>query len=499
MRRAIVPGLLAATKLVVSLGLLWSGFRAVSDDDYARVTIAQHFALEARLDPTGTSWLPLPFWIYGGAMKVFGPSLATAQSVALLLGASAAAGMWLAARMLVMSPRAALLGSLIATGFAHSAYYGAATVPDYPTAVVTFLAIATLNRKDGQLRFIGAMLAAAATLCRYETWPVACVTAGFAVLDAVRHAKQRRWYFAAAAIAPSGAMAWMSYGLLHHHDPWFFIKRVSSYRRALGADPIPFATRLLKQPLALLRGEPELIALVLGLGVALLLLRGRAALRSNGIQRPVLAIGSLVAFLLFGDLLDGAPTHHEDRTLLTAWLGLALLAGAMLDRLFGQPPRETALPKAEATRTVAHAAPNLRSSWQLPSALGGCLLLVVLMHWLRPVLTPHEPFVDRSNELAIGRAAARLLPAGARIAICTLDYGYFAIQAAIARPLDAPALLRRDPRQRELDPLSDPLQLRQQLDAMQAKYLIVPTQRLADALPIGRLVTEAGDFALIAR
>ncbi len=52
-------------KLVASLAVLGSGFRAVSEDDYARIVIAQRFAAAPRLDPSGTRWLPLPFWLYG--------------------------------------------------------------------------------------------------------------------------------------------------------------------------------------------------------------------------------------------------------------------------------------------------------------------------------------------------------------------------------------------------------------------------------------------------
>ena len=65
----------ALGKAVVS-SLVWaSGFRALSDDDYARIVIAQRFAESPSLDPTGTSWLPLPFWLNGGAMLLFGASV----------------------------------------------------------------------------------------------------------------------------------------------------------------------------------------------------------------------------------------------------------------------------------------------------------------------------------------------------------------------------------------------------------------------------------------
>ena len=85
-RRTAAPFIIATAKTVVSLALLWSGFRSISDDDFSRVAIAQQFAVHPHLDPSGTSWLPLPFWVYGGAMKAFGLSLATAQITAILLG-----------------------------------------------------------------------------------------------------------------------------------------------------------------------------------------------------------------------------------------------------------------------------------------------------------------------------------------------------------------------------------------------------------------------------
>ena len=56
------------------------GFDHVSDDDYARVTIAQSFAHAPRLDPSGTSWLPFPFWALGSVMAVFGRSLEVARA-----------------------------------------------------------------------------------------------------------------------------------------------------------------------------------------------------------------------------------------------------------------------------------------------------------------------------------------------------------------------------------------------------------------------------------
>jgi hypothetical protein len=43
-------------RLVVSTAVVAAGVRAISDDDFARVTIAQRFAAAPTLDPSGTCW-----------------------------------------------------------------------------------------------------------------------------------------------------------------------------------------------------------------------------------------------------------------------------------------------------------------------------------------------------------------------------------------------------------------------------------------------------------
>jgi hypothetical protein len=61
------------------------------------------------LDPSGTRWLPLPFWVFGGAIKPFGVDLGTAQVAEVLLGVLGAIGIWWVARTLDATPRAALM------------------------------------------------------------------------------------------------------------------------------------------------------------------------------------------------------------------------------------------------------------------------------------------------------------------------------------------------------------------------------------------------------
>ena len=94
--RAWDVGLLFAGKGLIGAWVLSRGFSHVSDDDYARVAIAELFAHAPTLDPSGTSWLPFPFWLTGAAMMAFGRSLGTASVVAggllVVVGVPAAQG-----------------------------------------------------------------------------------------------------------------------------------------------------------------------------------------------------------------------------------------------------------------------------------------------------------------------------------------------------------------------------------------------------------------------
>ena len=75
---------LMVAKLALGAWVLRQGFTHVSDDDYARTVIAEQFAHAPRLDPSATSWLPLPFWLEGSAMGVGGRTLEVARAVAVV-------------------------------------------------------------------------------------------------------------------------------------------------------------------------------------------------------------------------------------------------------------------------------------------------------------------------------------------------------------------------------------------------------------------------------
>src|SRR5690606_32494031 len=72
----------------------------------------------------------------------------------------------------------------IATALPWSIRLGVATVPELPTAALTVFAVATIAARRHQL--LGAVALLAATLSRYEPWPVAAAFAALCVWDAAR-------------------------------------------------------------------------------------------------------------------------------------------------------------------------------------------------------------------------------------------------------------------------------------------------------------------------
>lgn len=145
---ALDAAIVVALKATLSGVVLWLGFSHVSDDDYARVVIAQSFAHAPKLDPSGTSWLPFPFWINGAAMMAFGRSLEVARAVAIVLGAATVAAPYLALRAVGVARGAALAAVVVAMTAPWNAWLGAATVPDAPTgALIAAGAIATASAR----------------------------------------------------------------------------------------------------------------------------------------------------------------------------------------------------------------------------------------------------------------------------------------------------------------------------------------------------------------
>jgi len=407
--------LLALVRGLASIAAYATGFRALSDDDYARITIAQRFAVTPHLDPSGSSWLPAPFWIYGAAFRVLGTQLWVAREVALVLALLATWLVFMAARAIGLSPWGAVFAAALSTLLPYSALLGLAAVPEVPCAALIVFGAATLARPNYGLRLAGGIALCLASLSRYEAWPVAVAFTVYTAWDARR---SPRLAFAA-LWSLFGVASWLVIGHVEHGDTFFFVARVASYKQALGGAVGSRASRVLEYPKLLLLAEPELTLLISLAGLSFW--KSPVARQERGYERPAFALLALLLFLIVGSVRDGVPTHHAARVLLPIWFFGGALCGDAIELWSGRWSRGRGL-----------------------TAFFGAAFAALLGSAARPHLLPREGFAERNAELRAGtEARARGL---GPLAIDTPDYGYFAVEAAFGAPERARVLVDHDPR-----------------------------------------------------
>ena len=469
-------------KALVGAVVLAGGFRAVSDDDFARVVLAQQWALDPKLDPTGTSWLPFPFWLYGSVMTVLGTALDVARGCGFVLGLASAAILYAAARLLVDDDREALIGAALASVLPWSGYLGVATVPELPTAALAVFAVATLAKRCPRLRAVGGVALLVACLSRYEPWTVAIAFSGYTLWDAWRPAegdgtirRGRAWLAAAVSFALLGPLAWMAHNAWTHGSAFHFAARVSAYARAIGAKPLSL---LEGYPLALLREEPELCSLAGGVLIAALLLRQRLPF---SFWRTTVVLGVMLGALSLAAPTGGVPTHHAGRALLALWLVMAIYVGAAARRILRGPGWGASLQSRHYARLLFSA--------------GALTALILGATVLRPWYAELDVFTARRDETAIGKAVGAKLPPAARVLLETQDFRYFAVQAGSGRP-DAFVLDRSvDPRH-PIAPSSfrSRQALDRRLEEVGATHLVGKDR--AAPRSFGPLLARAGPWAL---
>lgn len=461
--------------LACALLSAWAAFSTergatVSDDDFARVLIAQAFSHAPSWDPSGTSWLPFPFFLHGGAMFVFGPHLEVAQAVAVLTSGIGACLLFVAARWLGLSPAWASLCAASSALLPATWIFTAATVPEYFTACLATSALVGLGpRATRPSRLIGLSCLAAATLSRYETWPFA------GALALPFFLKRTRTDFLVGLACLLGPALWCLHGALHHGAPLFFVDRVRSYKLALGPDPRTDLETFFSYGLSLIRSEPLLLALA-----ALSIAMARSDARRLA-QFSVLPLLAQLLFLSVADLAAGSPTHHPERTLMVFWTTLPLLIGLCLGA-----PRPDALQRWGASGA---------RRW----LIGGAVPLVLLLNAKLP--RPPEDFVDRRDEVAAGRALRSLQETPERTFVGALDFSHLAVMAAAGAPERFLAVTTGDPR----DPSQETLvaRARKALTDPALRWLILPICIDRAALTAGKdellLRHESRDYQILER
>ncbi len=351
---------LCAVKLAVGAWILRRGFTHISDDDYARTVIAEQFAHAPRLDPSGTSWLPLPFWMAGSAMWIGGRSLRVARVVAVSLGTMSVVAPYAAMRSVTVPRAVAAVATAAAMLLPWNAWLGVATVPEAWTGAL--IAAGAIAMGNVHARPWAAAALGIASLSRYEAWPACAMLAAFSGSNAAR-GERRRLETICALVAIAGPLAWMTWNAHAHGSALHFVARVRAFRQAIGAADIPLREKLLGYPSALARETPE--AAALGVVGATGMLASSAVRARWGWAG---AIGcAVMAFLVWGDVHDGAPTHHPARALSGLWW---ILVGMGIDTVFvfsrwwtrDRRPRQVGFSCAAAAAALAWCA-KLPSRW----------------------------------------------------------------------------------------------------------------------------------------
>jgi len=478
--------LVAALVRVAGAGLVYLlGFRGVSDDDFARVVIAQRFAAAPRLDPTGTSWLPFPFWLVGSAMKLFGSSLEVARVLAVLgaaLGSALVAGVACAAGL---APRRAIVGAVVIAAMPWGMQLAVSTVPEAPAAACAAAAAIALASPSSRLRLASAFALLASTLSRYDAWPLAIGFSLLTLLDARRAEREDRFrLILAAVVAALGPVLWSAWQAAVYGDAFRYLRLVRSYRKALGPGPT-IAQRLLGYPLGVVEEMRE----VLGAGIVGLVVAHFVRKRGDALdvrwRRPLsLALLQLVV-LVYGDVRDGAPTHHPERALLgPATIVVFAAADAVLAFLEGT--------KAATKRRVLYGLAFGTIAWWIGLRLHRSL------RWYESA--------PRPREVAAGKALAQVVPKGTRVLLDTrdfpnggLDYGYYAVIAAFGRPLDVEIDRDQDPRKpRLVSSFESESVLRDRARGARASMLICWGERrlrIAESMGARMVAAEAGGGA----
>jgi hypothetical protein len=457
--RATDAFLVGAVKLLTSALVLATGFRAVSDDDYARIVIAQRFAEAPSLDPSGTSWLPAPFWAYGAVFAAFGNGLEVARSTALAFGVLSSLLVLVAARWLGASPAGALLAALVASLLDWSAWLGTAALPEAPAAALCVLGVAALASPDERRRLLGAAAVALACFCRYEAWPIAVCFCLFSAVDARR---LRSWWLAVPAfVAVLPIALWLAHGAVRHDDALFFWKRVASYKQALGGTGATSSPAL--EPVLALGRHAALLA------VGAFALAFRAKIRGESLRpyaRGFVCSGAVVAFLVVGSIGGAAPTHHAARALLFVFFFVLCVIG--------------------------HAASPVLESHRWYNAV--IAAFVAIYPW--DLHRPPNDFAKRELELHIGDQARRLgAPA---LLVDTADYGHLAVTAAFQRPNASTPFDDRDPRKkRPPDAFSSFESLRTRLAAEPRAWLVVADAHAPLAARAGTVRARNARFTLV--
>lgn len=343
LRAALWVGAAGALVLALSVAcLIHQGFVGISHDDAARTLIAAEFSRAPSLDPTQSSWLPVPAYLLGTALRVH-PSLSLLpQTFSLLAGITAC----MLAALLARAAGGRAPGTVVSVVWTAAWRWTVVTsaspgVPEMLTVALLLAAaipLAVPLHRGGRPSAVGAMASglalAMACGCRYEAWFAApALVLAYGIVS-----RDRRGAALLATMALSVPIAWVAINAARHGDPLEFVHRVEAFRRTQGLPPWIARVGLYPRLLATEAGAMIVLAGV-GMGMALSHGRGPDAVVRLCAAPAVTIVGALV----WTEARGGGATHHPARALLpVVWL-LVPAAARGFDRLWSGGRRSRTL------------------------------------------------------------------------------------------------------------------------------------------------------------
>ena len=304
---------LLSLRVLLAIGAIALGFKHISDDDYARIVIAQSFAETPRLDPSGTSWLPAPFWITGTSMRLGSLAPSIARYVTLGLTLLATTLLWDTARKRI-GDRSAAVGILAVSLLPWSVWTSIPSPPEGFTMLLLAAAIFDLgNDRPSPLVSSGLLLA---TLSRYEAWfLVPIYSSRFFFTRPFSISRSRIW-----ALFPAlGPLFWLGMNRISHGDSLHFVARVSRFHERASASSTFPGNALSPYFEALVNLSP----LVTPLAVALVI----ASVWKRQWRIELFSVFFVLLALVVSGASHGAPTHHFERIVLfVPWVLFPLAA-----------------------------------------------------------------------------------------------------------------------------------------------------------------------------
>jgi hypothetical protein len=298
-------------------------------DAWARYLDARSWLANPAALPEATArgaWLPLHFWLLGGALWLWNSEW-SARTLTMLLGALTILPFWGAMRR-AFGDRVAFASSLAFAFFGFHVGYSVSTSSEVPTIFLVALSLYGWVRFYSQPRWSWALVAGlsldAASLCRFEAWLIAPVLTAF-LLDYSAGWRSfwknhNAWWNAIrfGALANAAPAGWLLFSWWKWGDPMMLPHQTISENLSKIA-PLhhSFLYRLVVVPGALTLSLSPVVACLMIVGVVIALSRGTALVKS------VAALALTLFIFNFYNSIRHEATQSK-YTLVYSWLFLPL-------------------------------------------------------------------------------------------------------------------------------------------------------------------------------